>query len=334
MSNHDYLRAYTLADYFDRTGWMIGKTWKTALTVGGITLLVPAALIAAAVSRMFSVATSLAAASVYPADMVILRMLAGPMVLGIIASVLSGVGYLITSLAITHHARDVIFGEPQKPIDYLGVAFRESLGRVVVQMLLKGLLFGAMVAGPSLFIGVVVGITGGGGFVAFLAVVVVLVAGVAAIWLVYSLLLTAQTVVFDRDSALGGFSHSMRLVRGNWWRVFGITVLMQIILSFIVGIISTPIVGASFLPLIANVIRFATGEYYTETELLRALQGVGGIGFAAAVAVVVQQIITVFIMSPFYSLLFVDMKLRAGELRPTDAPHGGQEAGPEDRPTE
>ncbi|GGV13869.1 hypothetical protein GCM10010495_29800 [Kitasatospora herbaricolor] len=77
------------------------------------------------------------------------------------------------------------------------------------------------------------------GLVVLLAVVVV--AGVlAAGWITVQLSLAAPALMLEKQGIRAAFSRSRRLVRGSWWRVFGISALGSVLVSIIAGIIEMP----------------------------------------------------------------------------------------------
>ena len=55
-----------------------------------------------------------------------------------------------------------------------------------------------------------------------------------AFWL--RLLFATQAVVFEERGAFAALGRSWRLIRGSFWRVFGIYILMQILVQIIIGI--------------------------------------------------------------------------------------------------
>lgn len=320
MARNEFVRQYTLADYFDRTGWMTARTWKTTLLVSAIGIVVPALLAAGAFARLFGMLARVAEMAYYATPVALLNELGGNITLGVLAGILSALGLILVNLAITHHARDVVFGDPRRPSEYIGIALRESFGKAIWQGILIGLIFAAIVFGPSTFVAILVAVFGMGAGGVALAVIVTLGTTVAGIWLAYSLLVAQQAIVFDGERGAAAMAHSIRLVRGNWWRIFGITLLVQLILSFVIGLISTPIVGASFLPMVSRFVELATRSHVDEVAILRVFESLGG-GFAFAIGagLVVQQLVTVLIMAPFHSLIYVDLKLRHKEIAPAES---------------
>jgi hypothetical protein len=87
-----------------------------------------------------------------------------------------------------------------------------------------------------------------------------------AIWLFVRTSLFAQACVLERDNARGSLRASAELTRGRWWRTFGFTALIDVVV-----ILSGPILGVlillltsqslSFINLIGSVIYTLTVPY-------------------------------------------------------------------------
>ena len=116
-------------------------------------------------------------------------------------------------------------------------AFGPRLPALLVLTLLVGLSVGLVliVGGTAAFF---LGTLGAAGIVA--AVLVGLASIVAAVWLWVSLVLSPVVLVLENRGPLRAWRRSLTLVRGAWWRVFGIQLLATIIASVIAGIVSVP----------------------------------------------------------------------------------------------
>ncbi|GAA2622305.1 hypothetical protein [Streptomyces vastus] len=88
--------------------------------------------------------------------------------------------------------------------------------------------------------GVLVGLAGGGDGGVALAVLGGMAAGVVAIWLMVRFSLASPALMLEKQSILKSVSRSAKLVRGSWWRVFGIQLLATIIANVVASIIVIP----------------------------------------------------------------------------------------------
>ena len=89
---------------------------------------------------------------------------------------------------------------------------------------------------PGILVGVIGSSDSGAGLIAFGA----LVGAVLAIWLMIRFSLASPALMLEKQSILKSMSRSTKLVRGSWWRVFGIQLLAGIIAGLVSSIIVIP----------------------------------------------------------------------------------------------
>lgn len=176
------------------------------------------------------------------------------------------------------------------------------IGVSLLSLLIPG---AAMIVGIGAALGVgYAGVTAGAPEVAMALVGITLGAAgfVAALWLAMQFALAGPAMLLEQIGVRAALRRSWRLVRGSWWRVFGILMLASIIAGFGAGIVSVPFSqGGSLITL--------SGDPSTP-QALRVLLGtaIGGIG----------EIIGGTVMTPFSaavtSLLYIDRRMRSEGL--------------------
>ncbi|NGO13668.1 hypothetical protein G5C60_40275 [Streptomyces sp. HC44] len=88
--------------------------------------------------------------------------------------------------------------------------------------------------------GFLIALAGGGDGGVALAVLGGMAAGVVAVWLMVRFSLASPALMLEKQSILKSVSRSAKLVRGSWWRVFGIQLLATIIANVVASIIVIP----------------------------------------------------------------------------------------------
>jgi hypothetical protein len=88
--------------------------------------------------------------------------------------------------------------------------------------------------------GVIVGVAVSGDAGIALAVIGGLGAGVVAVWLMTRFSLASPALMLEKQSVFKSMSRSAKLVRGSWWRVFGIQLLATIIANIMASIVVIP----------------------------------------------------------------------------------------------
>jgi hypothetical protein len=204
-------------------------------------------------------------------------------VIGMLAQiVLQGVLTVVTSRAV--------LGEDITPQAAWALA-RPRLGRLIGWSLSVLALVAALLAVPVL-LGVVVGVTTtadagfGIGFLGLLAVLPF------AVLLYVRLGVAAPALVLEKAPIRTAMRRSARLVKGTFWRVFGILALTQVITQMLTGILAVPflLIGVG----ISGSVGDPGAGFYLFTMLGMAIAGVVTYPFSAGVT----------------ALLYVDLRMR------------------------
>jgi len=88
--------------------------------------------------------------------------------------------------------------------------------------------------------GVLAALAGAGDAGVTLAVLGGLGTGIVALWLMIRFSLASPALMLEKQGILKSMSRSAKLVRGSWWRVFGIQLLATIIANIVASIVVIP----------------------------------------------------------------------------------------------
>ncbi|MCW5252800.1 MULTISPECIES: glycerophosphoryl diester phosphodiesterase membrane domain-containing protein [unclassified Streptomyces] len=169
-------------------------------------------------------------------------------------------------------------------------------------LLLLLIVFGIVLAGiaPTLL----VARSGGSDGAMALASLFLLAAGVVVAWLMIRLSLASPALMLEKQGIRKAMGRSMKLVRGSWWRVFGIQLLAGIIASVLSAIIVLP-----FAFLGAALGGDGVGGY---------LEGGGDLGWTflviSGVGSVIGSMVTFPITAGVTVLLYIDQRIRREAL--------------------
>lgn len=159
--------------------------------------------------------------------------------------------------------------------------------------------------GTPLFItGLILLIAGGvaaglNGWLIFLLVLGLLAAG---IWIAIKILLAPAALVLEEIGVWASIGRSWKLVRGNWWRVFGITLLTLVIVAIVTSVVTVPIqLIVSFLG-VGTMGAPQSTENALMTSLIVSLVSTIISSVFAAVAYAFQAGVT--------ALMYVDLRMR------------------------
>ncbi|OAH10055.1 glycerophosphoryl diester phosphodiesterase membrane domain-containing protein [Streptomyces jeddahensis] len=96
------------------------------------------------------------------------------------------------------------------------------------------------IVGVGVLPGLLVAVAGGAEAGSALVVLGALAAGVVALWLMIRFSLASPALMLEKQGIVKSMSRSAKLVRGAWWRVFGIQLLATIIANIVASIIVIP----------------------------------------------------------------------------------------------
>ncbi|MGW1499370.1 hypothetical protein ACWCQW_12495 [Streptomyces mirabilis] len=152
--------------------------------------------------------------------------------------------------------------------------------------------------------GLLVAIAGSSSAGAALAVLGGLGAGVVALWLMIRFSLASPALMLEKQGVLKSMSRSAKLVRGSWWRVFGIQLLATIIANIVASIVVIPFA------LIASAL---SGD-----GVAGFLGGSGSPGWTflivSGIGAVIGSMITFPISAGVTVLLYIDQRIRREAL--------------------
>jgi hypothetical protein len=138
--------------------------------------------------------------------------------------------------------------------------------------------------------GVLLAVAGGGLGAVLLIVAGALAAVALCFWIAIRLLFAPPTVLLERSGVLASMGRSWRLVKGSWWRCFGVWLLAQLLGSVLSGVLQLPLL------ILAGVV---------DSESTKAL---------VIVLTILASVIARTLVAPFsaaiLALLYIDLRMR------------------------
>lgn len=307
----NYRARMSLSDLLDRTARLTGKVFVRGLILGLVTMIPAGLVMGFAMREIFAALADTMhrlGATPEPSLDAVAPLFYGLFEMGI-AVLLYLVGSTIMHASMIDMTDAAIHSAPRT---WQGAFARGS--HAAVRVLLQYVVMVFVVA-SLLGFGIVVGVV----VLQQWAVAVLLIGGaiVVTLWIVISWSFAPQAVVCEHDSALQGLARSRLLVRGGWWRVFGILLLIGILVQFAVTIVTAPLQGmafASFLPdmieMEKNMLSHPNDSAMLEPMLLK-LSALGWqLGFVQAVSGILVGIV----QAVYGTLLYYDLRARQGEF--------------------
>ncbi|MGW3496874.1 glycerophosphoryl diester phosphodiesterase membrane domain-containing protein [Streptomyces sp. NPDC001020] len=130
-------------------------------------------------------------------------------------------------------------------------------------------------------------------------------ASVVALWIMIRFSLASPALMLEKQSIRKSLSRSVKLVRGSWWRVFGIQLLAQFIAFIVASIIVIPFT-------------FLAGALSDDGISGLVNGGVGSLGWTfliiSGVGSVIGRMLTFPITAGVTVLLYIDLRIRREAL--------------------
>ncbi|MGW8766584.1 DUF7544 domain-containing protein [Streptomyces sp. NPDC055815] len=206
---------------------------------------------------------------------------------------------LVSAALLTVVISRAVLGRPVS----LGSAWQEARPRLL-QLLGLTLLLAAMTV-AIVSVGLFPGLLIGGAAGVALTFLGGLGAAVAAIWLMIRFSLSSPALMLERRGVVQALKRSAKLVQGSWWRIFGITVLTQLLIFLFAMIIAIPFTIIGFAVDGEGFEGLLSGNATTFGWPFLIVTGIGGV-ITSAVTYPISAGVTV--------LLYVDQRIRREAL--------------------
>ncbi|MGW1891763.1 DUF7544 domain-containing protein [Streptomyces sp. NPDC002004] len=219
-----------------------------------------------------------------------------------VVAVIALLGTIIATAMLTMVMSRAVLGKPVT----VGEAWRDARPRLLRLLGLTLLL--PLIAGVILTLGIVPGVavaasgsTDAGIALAFLGA---LGAMVVAVWLTIRFSLASPALMLEKQGVLKSMGRSVKLVRGSWWRIFGIQLLAVVVADIIAAIIVIPFT------LVAGAV---SGD-----GIAGFLNGSGSVGWTflvvTGIGTMVGRTLTLPIIAGVTVLLYIDRRIRREAL--------------------
>lgn len=234
----------------------------------------------------------------------VLRSLRDTMVGTGLLTVVSAAATIVATALLTTITSRAVLGKPVSTSE----AWREARPRLLklcgLLILLGLIVFGVLAAGALPGFLVLISSRSDAAGAALMALGI-LGAVVVAVWLSIRYYLAAPALMLERQGIRKSMSRSARLVRGSWWRVFGIQLLAGLIANIVSAIVTIPfaVIGAA-----------ASGDGMAD---FLATNG-GHVGWTfliiRSIGSVIGTTLTLPISAGVTALLYIDQRIRREAL--------------------
>ncbi|OIJ86354.1 hypothetical protein BIV25_41320 [Streptomyces sp. MUSC 14] len=221
-----------------------------------------------------------------------------------VLSVIRTAAMLVATALLTTITSRAVLGRPVTTRESWRDARPQILKLLGLLILLALIFVGAIFAGA--LPGLLVLITGGGDNAGTALLALGFLGGtVVGVWLLIRYYLAAPALMLERQGIVKSLKRSAKLVRGSWWRIFGIMLLTLLITLIVSAVVTIPftLIGAAASGDGMNDLLGANGGHIGWTTLI--IQGIGAL---------VGATLTLPISAGVTVLLYIDQRIRREAL--------------------
>ena len=220
------------------------------------------------------------------------------------------IAYLAILIAVTIIASSEIEGQPVGWQDAIRNGFGNKLLRVIGQTLLQSLAiigiilvpFVMMILGKISLWFILIGVLG-----FFCAIPY-------AIYLFIEWSFTIPAIALEDATVFESFDRSSSLVKGDWWRVFGILLLLTIIIKFALTVISTPINLIAMWGFLSKYFQFILSIKNGAPDPHAVFEMMRSMGFGIGIAASLSMFLFALVSPILTTIMYFDLRFRKGEF--------------------
>ncbi|MFF5971633.1 glycerophosphoryl diester phosphodiesterase membrane domain-containing protein [Streptomyces sp. NPDC012769] len=294
------LRPLTLGEILDGAVTTLRRYWQTVLAVS-VTVAVVMQVAEILAQRYLVPAPEPVHPDASPAEALAQSMdAAQAQVIGMGPAFLIMVAATLVSAALlTVVISRAVLGRPVT----LGAAWQEARPRLL--QLLGLTLLVPLLSAAVMFVGLLPGLLLGGSGGAGLAFLGGACAFVVVLWLTVRFSLASPALMLERQGVMKALQRSAKLVQGSWWRIFGISILTQLLVFILAMIIAVPFVLIAGAASGNGLGGLLDGSVADNSWSFLIITGIGGV-ITNAIAYPVSAGVTV--------LLYIDQRIRREAL--------------------
>jgi hypothetical protein len=222
-----------------------------------------------------------------------------------------GMANLAAAIGVTKIGSGAMEGERVTLKEAFAKIFSVTYLRSVGQIIVFYLVIGAFITcGVTLiFLATVVKNV----FFGLIVAVLIIAAVIYLIYLIYEWYFAFVSIVCEDKKVFESFSKSFSLVKGCWWRTFGIILLIGIIVQFAISVITTPF---SFLFMWNFLSKYFTmaASGFKENNPAFSMEILKSFGFGFGLVLVLTVILNSLISPLFKVVMYFDLRIRKHEF--------------------
>lgn len=221
-------------------------------------------------------------------------------------------GYLGAMIGVTKISFSAMQGEQIS----VGEAFSKVFSITYLRCIAQGILI-SLIMGLCIFIGAfVIGIGAAAQMVGITILgVLTIIAGIfLMIYLLFKWYFAFVSIVGEDNYVFDSFSKSSYLVKGYWWRTFGILLLTSIMVDFAISIITTPLTFILMWDFIMQYFKMIAEGNFVQNDPDMIFKMMESFGFSFGILIIISTILDALITPLINVVMYFDLKIRKNDF--------------------
>jgi len=324
---NEFIKKYDIGEFFNGIFKVLKNIWKDSLILSLIVFIPVSIIFSYGLVSFFSGMVSMLDATKYLAKsdtsaiIPYLIKFGAAMLIYTISMILYSLGTVFVGTFVSLKTFSFIKGQAGTIKDFAKQTFSKYFPKIILQNILLSLIFGGMVTiFYIVFLAIILVITIAQIFLLniFLIILLVLLSIFFIcfiIWFSYRVFFSNYSIIYEDLGIIKGIKKSFSLVKGNFWRVFGITLLIGMVISLVIGTVSGPIIFISILPAYVKMLTSIMKLTATSTEsIIEFYKSFSSIGIGLGISVFISSVGTYILLPILNSLFYIDLKVRNNEI--------------------
>ena len=228
------------------------------------------------------------------------------------------VGTVLATLSITIISANQFAGNKISWVEGLRQTFSMKFWRTLGASIIEGFAaFGILLIPIIVFIALA---STKNGVAIFIGVLIILAAIAAIIFVAIRWTFTFTTIAYENIGVIDSLKRSWNLVEGYWWRTFGILILLNILVSFAISIITTPVSFAVMWDIFADLFSKINSNSYNEPDPLEVLKSFSSMGLRIGIISSISSILSLLITPLISVVMYFDLRAKKNEFTEVDSP--------------
>ncbi len=143
----------------------------------------------------------------------------------------------------------------------------------------------------------------------------ILVSILTAVYLIFKWYFAFIAMVHTGSGVIKSFSQSSSLVKGHWWRTFGIVLLISIMVNFAIYLVITPISFVFMWGYYSEYFKLLTSGAMEQSGMLEILKLMSSYGFELGALYIVILILQTLLLPVFNVVIYFDLKIRKNQFK-------------------